>query len=473
MTDAATAPTSPAMDWATRIVPSAFLVAMLVFGGATKDAQLLHAGLQVLACAALAWWAWTADWRALPTAARPLLILAGVFLLVSTAQLIPIPASIWPALPGRSVIAEGFAAINAPLPSLPLSLTPDATRDSLFALAPPLAGFLLVLTWGSKSRSVILAWTIIAFATLSVLLGIAQLIGGPTSPFYIFEQQARNAPVGFFANVNHQGSFLAMGLPFVAALTRQTLSNDRGTTQQIGKLIVLGVAAAVLLLGIIFAGSWAGLGLGAIALMASIFIAFPPRSVPLLARVGGVIAVLAAFAALIVVSTVSPVGADLSGTGSGLGDAAEPLTRAGMYQGTVAAGIAYFPFGTGLGSFVDVYPMWESGAVTGGSYTSRAHSDILQMFLELGLAGVILVAAAIIWWAWTSWRVWTSPSDNTHSLARAATLALGIVIAHSFVDYPLRTPGVAALAAAFAALMLSGQRPSKTRATAKAKVQVI
>jgi hypothetical protein len=46
----------------------------------------------------------------------------------------------------------------------------------------------------------------------------------------------------------------------------------------------------------------------------------------------------------------------------------------------------------------------------------------------------------LAWWAAAVWRVWRS--SEAHPFARAASIASAAVLAHSIVDFPLRTAAI-------------------------------
>jgi O-antigen ligase len=99
------------------------------------------------------------------------------------------------------------------------------------------------------------------------------------------------------------------------------------------------------------------------------------------------------------------------------------------------------PFGSGLGSFRDVYPLYERAAQVTTTYAVHAHNEYIELVLELGLPGVLLILLFVGWWAYRVWRVWRSAEAGP--FARAAAIASAAVLIHSFVDFPLRTAAIA------------------------------
>ena len=88
---------------------------------------------------------------------------------------------------------------------------------------------------------------------------------------------------------------------------------------------------------------------------------------------------------------------------------------------------------------------------------NHAHNDYLELALETGLPGILLLIAFLAWWCWQAAAVWRSPSSN--HLAKAATIASAAIMAHSIVDYPLRTSAIAALFAT--CLVFMSQNPTR------------
>jgi O-antigen ligase len=108
------------------------------------------------------------------------------------------------------------------------------------------------------------------------------------------------------------------------------------------------------------------------------------------------------------------------------------------------------PFGAGMGTFVPVYGMFEKPQdLFAHAYINHAHDDILELWLEAGIFGIALMAAfAALFVAraakiWRYGRIGTNEFDRT--LARAATIVVALIIAHSFLDYPLRTAAMTAI----------------------------
>lgn len=369
---------------------------------------------------------------------RLLLWLLGGWLVLVLLQLVPLPPTVWTQLPGRETLAEGYRELGYALPWLPLSMAPYDLLRSLVTLLPPLAALLMVL--GLRQNEAGVAGAIVVAAMAGVTLGALQVGGGGPgqSPWYPYEITNVGA-VGFFANSNHMGSLLLVAFPFAVALVaRRSGSGSRSNFAT--PSAALGAAGCLMIaIGVALNRSLAALGLFIPVVFASI----------LLLRQGSkhksLIAPVAAVAVVICLAVVTGSGlrAELAGS-----DTSSFVTRADMWRNTLRLIAETFPFGTGLGSFPSVYALGEDPRAVGLTYINHAHNDFLEIVLETGLLGLLLLFASLAWWLLTSVGVWRSPSSSEFS--RAATIASGALILHSIVDYPLRT---AALSSVFAACL--------------------
>ncbi|MFV0298295.1 MAG: O-antigen ligase family protein [Hyphomicrobiaceae bacterium] len=161
---------------------------------------------------------------------------------------------------------------------------------------------------------------------------------------------------------------------------------------------------------------------------------------------------------------------------------ADPLAdaRIPFARNTFDAALAYFPFGTGLGTFVPIYGLHEkvTDALV-GVFANRAHNDFLEFWLEMGLFGAVLFAVFGVWFVLRGIAVWRAPksslSDVDVLLPRAATLIILLLLAHSVVDYPMRTGAMLTVFAFACGLLVpapvSDEKPSAL-AVAPAEVDV-
>jgi O-antigen ligase len=205
----------------------------------------------------------------------------------------------------------------------------------------------------------------------------------------------------------------------------------------------------VILVGIALNGSLAGFALGVVVLAASMFVR--SRFDQPIARwglaavgIGGLIAIAALVA--------SPMQNNL--TNAGVEN--DYSSRYTSFTNSLRATADHFPAGSGLGSFANVYPAYENPAWVDRWYINHVHNDYIELALETGLPGILLIVAFILWWVQRSVVIWRAPT-NDH-FARAATIASGAILLHSLVDFPLRTTSISTLFAFCVALMVGARR---------------
>jgi len=140
---------------------------------------------------------------------------------------------------------------------------------------------------------------------------------------------------------------------------------------------------------------------------------------------------------------------------------ADPLAdgRIAIARNTIEAAMATMPFGAGLGAFVPVYAMFENPQdLMAGAYANHAHNDFLELWLETGVVAPILLGVFAFWLIRRSAEVWRRSQSGEfgidQSSTRAATLIIALLVAHSLVDYPLRTGAMMAVFAVACALLV-------------------
>lgn len=216
---------------------------------------------------------------------------------------------------------------------------------------------------------------------------------------------------GFFANQNHFGALLFAGIPFV--IYQAVVVRRPGFLLfALPFLVFVGfatrsVAGAFLTLGCAMVG---------FALIA-----------PLRGRVRAALLVAALIGGIVLAfnpGNVLEIRPD------------DPLDRTQIWRNTIAGVSSHLPWGTGLGTFDLVYPQFEAAADIRAVYVNTAHNEYLQLLLEAGIPGGLLMIGYLLLLA----RQFTRPLPP---LKMAALCSAGFLLIHSVVEYPLRTPTMA------------------------------
>lgn len=434
------------------IVP-AYLFLCLILGGASAAGFWSNMVLQLIAIPIIAWSLLIRRSTPMSSSSRTLVWLLGLMLLLIGLQLVPLPPAIWTALPGREGVAAGFAMLDLPLPWLPISLASDATLASALWLLPAIAVLLGIVRLGGFKPSW-LAWAIGIVTLLSVALGALQIVGGEGSRWYFYKITNYGVTTGFFSNANHMATLLVSTVPFLAALYLTAKRRGRSLQRMSGLIVILGGALTVVFVGLAANRSLAGLGL-AIPVLAASLLMILSRKRALPRWPIALVALLAIGSVAIAFS--APFGNNLTSAEA----QASTESRYTSFTRTLEASKDYMPVGSGIGSFQAIYRTHEDPAEVTRFYMNHVHSDLIELILETGVPGVILILLFLYWWSRRAISIWRA--EEPDYFARAATIASAAIIAHSLVDYPLRTAGISAIFAMCCALMAEPRARAQKR----------
>jgi O-antigen ligase len=441
------------------VVP-VYLVLCVLLGGASAAGFFANMLLQLMALPIIAWALLERRATPMPRASRQLLVLLALMIIVVGVQLVPLPPSVWASLPGRARIAAGYELLGMPLPWLPISVAPHETIASAMWLLPAIAVLLGMVRLGAF-RTTLLALALIGVTIVAIALGAIQRAGNMAA--YIYDITNVGMATGFFSNGNHMATLLMTAIPFTAALYLGERAKSRSTQRSSGLLVMLAGTLGVLVVGIAINGSLAGLGLTIPVIAATaLMLLSRRRKLPLWSP----LAVVALAAAGIALTFSTPLGNNLTTEEA----RSVPFSRYTSFTKTIEAATDFAPTGSGVGTFKTIYPMYEDPDTLTTTYVNHAHNDYLEIALEAGIPGLALLALFLLWWARRALAVWRS--EEVDQFARAATIASAAMLAHSIVDYPLRTAAMSAAFAVCCALMAEARpwvRQSERRSQREAR----
>jgi O-antigen ligase len=371
------------------------------------------------------------------------LALSGTILLIAAfgliiLQLIPLPPEIWTALPGRDLISRTLARIGAELPWLPLSMEPPATKAAFLALVPALAGFLACLSLKQKDVSA-LALTIVVCSIIGVLIGIMQKSGNWPASLYFYGDPELRVATGTFGNRNFLAAQIFASIPFVAAAALAI--QQRLNTRPILTMIFALIYAAIMLAGLAVVGSRGGIALAMLSVFLTILFVYRKANSASTWKSSG-FAVVAMLATLLLISQASMVGLLRLAQSDPLED-----FRTVIFDVVLNATKAFWPYGSGFGSFVEAYQMYETPAQMVDNFVNAAHNDWLQLLLEGGAAALFLMIIFILLFLTALKRIIQhnmGPTAHTTCL-RAAAASVVLLSLHAIVDFGLRTPALLSL----------------------------
>jgi O-antigen ligase len=443
-------------------VAPAYLLLCLVFGGSAQ-AVYGNPALQLTGLAILAWTAATTVSRRIPQPALQFLLLATVSLATVLLELLPLPPSLWTLMRSRRGFASGYPLLGLSEPWIPLSLVPYHSLECLFAVIPFAAIFSSITVVDAYERKKLVA-ALLSGTVLGILLGTLQVGSGDpqSSPWYLYAETNFGSATGFFANANHMATLLVMSVPFLAALVADA---RRSNPTVYSSIVPLALGALVLVgVGIALNGSLAGYALGVPVAVASALLLVARKSRWRYLLTGGV--------ALLLIGSILALATSSIGDES-QGVAGSVQSREEILATTLKAIEDFLPWGSGLGSFRQVYQLYEDPRTVTDTYVVHAHNEYVELTLETGLPGIVCMIAFLFWWAWIAIEIWRTPGSDP--FARAATIASAAVLVHSGVDFPVRTAAISACFGMCLALMCVGRfsRHSKSQGSRPSRHVVI
>jgi O-antigen ligase len=420
----------------------AYILLCIVLGGSTQG-YWGAAILQLLAIAIIGWSLLTSDRLPLSGPAKGLFVIAALIVLLPIVHVVPLPPGIWSAIPGRDPIAEGYRLLGQPLPWLPISLTPYDTMATALTLLPPLAVLTGMLIGGAYRASwIVIAVLLGTFAAL--ILGALQVSSGDPvhSPWYFYARTNHGVATGFFANCNHLATLLVVSIPMLFALVSDLRKRLNNASSESALLLMAIGGFLLVLVGIFLTGSLAVLLLAlSVALISATLLMRETIRVR-----GPLIAVTVISIAAMGVVYVTPLHDKLMSANQTSFE-----SRQTIWSDSVRAIGDHIMLGSGVGSFQRVYRQYEDYSTVTRTFANHAHNDYLEIALEAGMPGLLLLAAFFLWWGTRAVQIWRSAALDRYAVA--ASIASAAVLIHSLVEYPLRTAAISSIMAACLAKM--------------------
>ncbi len=391
--------------------------------GATDTTALIHVayGLAfVLGLSALAWACFR--WRpTMPSAA--VFLLPMLFIVYSILQLVPLPGLLANSITvatevhakygeqpaGELDIAAKRLGVDRFEP-IGLAFTSVIPQHSKAALIPILlatvVGWLTSLLFTTQKSRRRLLWCILLQAVALALWGIVQRSTGSGDLLPGVPNQTHGIPFASFIYRNAGAAALLPGVAAAVALFTLSTSRPIGLSSSsrsvnrhyshsrdfltVRELILISLGC-VLVVGVIASlsrGAWLAGGLALLVPLAAL-----RKSI----RAGKGMALLAIFVAILAVATTQithQLEARLKHVS--LHDVAAD-GRWDHWRVGLATAISYFPCGSGLGTYG--YVTLPHQTSPSSAWFREAHNQYLETITESGLAGILILLAAIFWMA--------------------------------------------------------------------------
>lgn len=358
--------------------------------------------------------------------------------------------------------ADTGAAVAAP--RRPISIAPDATRTGLLllcALATFLAGLLRGLsrtTAGRLTRALVVIGCILAIVGIAqkALLGEVAYNGMKIYGFWTPESLL-TSPFGPFVNKNHFGGWMLMVIPLALGLAMDAFEREgapRGGVDRWlvwlsspggGRVLMFGSAALLMIVSLLMTRSRSAMAcLALMTLLAGVAVWRRTRS----GRVAAGVA--AGFGALVM------LGALYAGSDAAISRFVTETNSAQLRISiwTVSLDVLRgFPlFGSGLDSFGTATIFYQK---PGAAHFREAHNDYLQVLVECGAVGGVLLLTAIAGvWMSARHRFTADREPESYWPRVGAIIGLVAIAVQSSIEFSLQLPGNAAVFVVVLALAL-------------------
>jgi len=406
---------------------------------------------------------WLLKWISLrePSAVSPPFWLAALlFLLLIIFQLIPVPASWHDFLTsGPSALVENSASVSnlekrlADHPWRSLTLNPRATQVGLVNLVTCLA-FCLILTnnFLSLERVKTLIFALVGVGSFEAIYGLFEYWSGRQNIFWYKKVYYLEEVTGTYVNHNHFAGLMELTIPLTIAVFTVEYSRHfvDGKTQFFStlkklsvetclKLAALLIAMGVMFMALVLSKSRVGLVASILSLIVLAALAQKRR---------GHSAVVQIAIGLTLISGLVTIRFDRGPIERFSWWQDEAQIRFNLWKDAIKM-VPDFPlFGRGLGTFRQAIPYYRSkldfvniSDAPHGAFWHHAHNDYLQLLIECGAVGFLLMIWGFIR---TSRHLILGLARNTDweiaTIGYALLSGMVALLIHSFFDFNFHIP---------------------------------
>lgn len=368
----------------------------------------------------------------------------GLLLVTPLIQLLPVPMAWWALLPGHAPFAQVLTVAGEAPAWRSMSIHPAATQYSWLVMIPCLAVFLAVRQLDRpRLRRVAMLFAVVA--CFEAIVGVVQAGSTPGSAIHLGNPYGGGAATGTYINKNHFAGLIEMALPMLVALWAVEMlpvvthrgevlrEHPRNADTRFAMRGLFSALTIVLLLALLLSRSRSAISAGMLAFgIAIVMLVWKAATVQVkvvLAIVAGAAVILAASVGLTpVLDRFAPDEVAQQAGG-----------RWALTIDSLQAALALMPLGSGLGTFADVFPRYQAGAIIG--FADHAHNDYAELLVELGIAGLAVIVLLAVAYA-TRWRsvIRGRRSRRTRFVQIAAGLGMLALIIHGLFDFNFHIP---------------------------------
>lgn len=372
-------------------------------------------------------------------------VLALASMAVPLLQLVPLPAQLWSALPRRELVSEALMVAGEPAGMWrPFSVHLARTLVAFIGTLAPFTMIVLVSGIGREvAGRLLLVFGVMAF--ICALLGFVQISQANDFAMPYDGVEGTIVLYSLFANRNSAGVFFVLGCMalIVAPAPRQN------ALWQSARVVVFGVVAIATILTQSRSAT-ALLGLTLIFALAR-FITQRRRGRGNARLSGGARRTLP-FAIAMLIGALVLASALFAGRAQLTFDRYDHMedARPQIWEDALYTARQFWPLGSGMGTFDEVFQLDESLEYLDPPLAGRAHNDFIEVAIEAGAIGLALIALWLVWIVAAAFRA-RSSAWRWYGWASAAGLV--VIALQSLTDYPLRSQTLLCVAGMLAGIL--------------------
>lgn len=354
----------------------------------------------------------------------PAFLLAYIILSICilSVYLLPLPLHVWLQLPGRSLYQDSINLLTQaghPVHYHSLSVNAYGTAKTLLAFLPSLGVFLVTATIGNRKLKGLI-WIFLTVAVYQAVWGLVQSSSGGEIPH------------GSYRNRDQFAAFMTFALPIGIACAVYQFIRPKDTPWEWVRFLIFIIASILIFSSGFFTQSRAALP----GLIAGISL-----TILILSNHLGLKRFIILFGLLsLCVASVMQIIDPIPVINRFIGTDPNEDVRWIMFERAVDAYKTFFPLGSGLGTFADIYPAFQplKTGVTDG-FISNAHNDYLELLVETGIIGGSIVLGFLLIYIHNWIKLWQNTDQALHFLKVGAGVGLLAGLFHAFFDFNFHT----------------------------------
>jgi putative inorganic carbon (HCO3(-)) transporter len=378
-----------------------------------------------------------------------------IFLLLVLFQMISLPSGILRIISPKAYEIRQSLSFEPSASSFGLSFVPFATRIEFLKWLTLSGFFVFLLQWGPSNRNVQshLILVILLVGIAESLYGMSEFFSGHRHILYLDESFLASTVTGTFINHNYFAGYLLMVIPLSVGylFSREALQRSRWTgwrnrlSSLDGKSLLFAFGIMVMIVGLLFSASRMGI-LSLLLSFSFISLLFrnPERGKGFSKTVFLIFGLALLWAVWIGLDAVI----------SRFFTASEDFKlRREIWVNTFNI-LKDFPlFGSGLGTFAFIFPMYRSFHILG--IVTHAENDYLQLASEVGLIGIGILVILFSFLFYKAVSGIRSLRESQKYIGMGGLVGILALMFHSLVERNIQVPGNAFLFTFLLALILT------------------